>query len=129
MALRASRVGGYLRRELGALIHRELRDPRIGAVSVVGVDVSRDLACANVHVTVIGCENAAAAAPSLAALNGASGRLRSRLAAAGGLRTAPRLRFFYDRGVSSGRRVEALMRPAEPPAPAMADAADSGVAP
>ena len=103
------------KREVGALIHRELRDPRIGSVSVVGVDVSRDLSHANIYVTVLGCEDAEAAAPSLVALNGASGHLRSRMAATAELRAMPRLRFFYDRGVSNGRRVEALMRPDMPP--------------
>ncbi len=109
LELRMSRVGGYLQREIGTLIHRELRDPRVGTVSVVGVEVSRDLAHARVHVTVLGCESAELAAPALAALNRASGWLRSRVAAAGGLRATPSLRFFYDRGVSSGRRVEALI--------------------
>ena len=54
---RTQRVADYLQRELAALIQRELRDPRLGMVSITGVSVSRDLAHARVYYTVLGSDS------------------------------------------------------------------------
>jgi ribosome-binding factor A len=56
---RTSRVGDFIKQELATLIQLELRDPRIGMVSVTGVEVSRDFSHAQVFVTVLGKESAA----------------------------------------------------------------------
>lgn len=50
---RQQKVGDQLQRELAVLIQQEIRDPRLGMVSVTSVDVSRDLAYADVYVTVL----------------------------------------------------------------------------
>ena len=54
---RTQRVADYLQRELATLIQHELRDPRVGMVSVTGVDVSRDLRHARVYYTVMGSDS------------------------------------------------------------------------
>ena len=51
---RTQRVADYLQRELAALIQHEVRDPRVGMVSITGVDVSRDLGHAKVYYTSMG---------------------------------------------------------------------------
>jgi hypothetical protein len=58
---RTERVGDYLQRELALLIQRELRDPRLGMVSITAVEVSRDLSHARVYFTVLGCDSAGGA--------------------------------------------------------------------
>ena len=54
---RTQRVADYLQRELAALIQHEVRDPRVGMVSITGVNVSRDLGHAKVYYTVLGSDS------------------------------------------------------------------------
>ncbi len=53
---RTQRVADYLQRELAGLVQHELRDPRVGMVSITGVDVSRDLGHARVYYKVMGAD-------------------------------------------------------------------------
>ena len=102
---RLDKIGDVLKQELARLIQTELRDPRLGMVSVTGMDVSRDLAHANVYVTVLNAEPKAA----VAVLDKASGMLRSLLAKNIQLRTTPKLKFHYDESVDRGRQLSALI--------------------
>jgi len=107
---RTQRVADYLQRELAALIQRELRDPRVGMVSITGVDVSRDLGHAKVYCTVLGCDSGEDASESLEALNKAAGFLRSQLSRDSSMRSVPQLRFYFDSSVGQGRHLEDLIR-------------------
>lgn len=107
---RTQRVADYLQRELAALIQHELRDPRIGMVSITGVDVSRDLRYAKVHYTVMGTDSPEDAGESNEALNKAAGFLRSQLSRDSNMRMVPQLRFFFDASVGRGRDLENLIR-------------------
>ena len=51
---RTARIADFLKRELGSFIQKELRDPRLGMVSVIDAQVSRDLSHAKIYVTVMG---------------------------------------------------------------------------
>lgn len=106
---RADRVADHLQRELATLIQRELRDPRLGMVSVTAVKVSRDLAHARAYVTLLGVESDDAAKPGIEVLNGAAGYLRSLLAKSTAMRSVPRLRFVFDSSIGRGRDMEALI--------------------
>ena len=106
---RAERVADYLQRELAMLIQRELRDPRLGMVSVTAVKVSRDLAHARVYVTFLDSDTEEEAKPGIDVLNGAAGYLRSHLAKSTSMRTVPGLRFVFDSSVGRGRHLEALI--------------------
>jgi|KBSSwiStaDraftv2_1062776.scaffolds.fasta_scaffold63253_4 ribosome-binding factor A len=106
---RTSRVGDFLKQELAGLIQRELRDPRLGMVSVTGVEVSRDLSHATVFVTVLGKDSAAEAAESMAALNHAAGFLRTQIAKISNARTTPKLRFVFDVSIGRGARMSKLI--------------------
>ena len=116
---RAQRVADQIQRDIAALIQFEVNDPRIGMVSVTGVEVSPDLTHAKVFVTALGFDNAvdnaagkrsaAAGRDSTAALNGAAGYLRSLLARRLQLRVAPKLRFHYDASVERGRALDELI--------------------
>ena len=86
---RTQRVADYLQRELAALIQTELRDPRLGMVSITGVEVSRDLGHARVYYTVMDAESGEDARESDAVLNGAAGFLRSELSRDSSMRSVP----------------------------------------
>jgi ribosome-binding factor A len=102
---RLDRIGDLVRQELALLIQTELRDPRLGMISVIDARVSRDLAHADVYVTVLGAE----VGPAVEALNHASGYLRSLIAKNLNLRSTPKLRFIYDETIEKGRYLSALI--------------------
>ncbi len=104
---RTRRVGEQVQRELAGLVHEEIKDPRLGMVSISGVEVSSDLAHAKVFISVLGDD--AAVTASLRVLNNAAGFLRRKLGARMRLRVVPRLRFFHDRSLAEGARMDALI--------------------
>jgi len=106
---RTQRVADFLKQELAGLIQLELRDPRIGMVSVTGVEVSRDMAYAKVFVTVLGKDTEEEAMASLEALNHAAGFLRSQIAKINNARTTPKLRFVFDQSIGRGAHMSKLI--------------------
>lgn len=110
---RARRVGEQVQRELAALIRDEIRDPRVGSVTVSEVRVSRDFAHAEVYVTGLGMDEAGSRAMA-EALNGAAGFLRRQLARQLSLRTVPALRFHYDPVFDRGARLNRLIDEVRP---------------
>jgi ribosome-binding factor A len=106
---RSQRVADYLQRELSGIIQREVRDPRVGMVSVTGVDVSRDIGYAKVHFTVLGADSSAEAKESTDVLYKAAGFLRSQLSRDSNMRSVPQLRFYFDSSVGQGRFMEDLI--------------------
>ena len=107
---RTQRVADFLQRELATLIQHEVRDPRVGMVSVTGVDVSRDLGHARVYYTTMDSDSSEAASESTEALNKAAGYLRSQLSRGSKMRSVPQLRFYFDTSVGRGRDLENLIR-------------------
>ena len=104
---RTRRVGEQMQREVARLIQHEIRDPRLGMVTVSGVEVSRDLSVAKVYVSTLG--GAADAEQTLAVLQRAAGFLRGELGRCMKLRTVPELRFRYDDSIERGNRVSRLI--------------------
>jgi ribosome-binding factor A len=109
---RTERVADYLQRELAGLIQHEIRDPRIGMVSITGVSVSRDLGHAKVYYTALDSDSSEEAAETTEALNRAAGFLRSALSRDSSMRSVPQLRFYFDSSVGRGRHLEELIRQA-----------------
>lgn len=85
----------------------ELKDPRIGFVTITGVDTATDFSHATVYVSVLGSEPARAR--SLEGLTAAHGILQSRIARALRLRRTPQLTFEYDPSVERGVRMSKLI--------------------
>ena len=106
---RTQRVADYLQRELAGVIQHEVRDPRLGMVSITGVEVTKDLGYAKVFYTLLGCESDQDAVDSTEVLNKAAGFLRTRLSKDSSMRTVPRLRFKFDNSVGQGRFMESLI--------------------
>lgn len=104
---RTDRVNDELRRVLGDLIEHEVRDPRVGFVTVLEVEVSRDLSVATVYFTVAEGEDTGETREGLQA---AAGFLRKRVGESLRLRLTPELRFVYDTSLDRGFRMDALLR-------------------
>lgn len=104
---RTRRVGEQIQRELAQLIQQEIKDPRLGMVTVSGVDVAKDLSVAKVFITVMG-ENPDIKL-SLQVLEKAAGFLRHELGRRMTVRHVPQLRFFYDESISRGADLSRLI--------------------
>jgi ribosome-binding factor A len=104
---RTRRVGEQMQRELAGILHEELKDPRLGMISVSGVEVSRDLAHARVYISVLGGEEDVS--ETIKVLNKAAGFLRHQLGQRMRLRAVPQLRFLYDESLAEGARMDALI--------------------
>ncbi len=113
-APRRARIADQIQRELAELIRLELRDPRVGLVTVTAVELSRDQSHAKVYFTVLGPESAAEAARL--GLERASGFLRSGLAHRLSTRSVPELAFAYDESIERGARLTKLIDEAVKPA-------------
>jgi len=101
------RVNEVIREVLGAAIATELKDPRIGFVTVTDVDTSSDLRAARVYFSVLG--NAEERERALAGLRSAHGFLQSRINAELRMKRTPTLSFEYDDSIERGARIAALM--------------------
>jgi ribosome-binding factor A len=104
---RQRRVAELIHRELSLLLLREARDPRLGSVTLTGVEVTPDLLLARVHFSVLGGEDEEQAA--LAGFEHASGFLRTELAGRVRLRFVPELAFKLDKSSAYGQRIDQLL--------------------
>lgn len=122
---RIDRIGDQMQRELAQLIQREVKDPRLGMVTVNAVKVSRDLGYADIYVSLLTTEELGAESPevieSLAVLNKAAGFLRGQIGRAMKLRVVPLLRFHFDELQGYSRRLDGLIRKAVGDQPAVRD--------
>ena len=104
---RAHRVGDQIQRELADLLKNEVKDPRVGQVTVTGVDVSGDLSHATVRFSSLaGKESSNDVTKALART---AGFLRSELSRRLNLYSVPELRFVYDDSIESGIRMSKLI--------------------
>jgi ribosome-binding factor A len=103
---RPQKLGDQIQRELSGLLQRELRDPRVGMVTITSVDVSPDLSHAKIFFTLLEKEKLA---QTTAGLKRSAGFLRSQIARRIKLYTTPELRFVYDESVERGDRLSRLI--------------------
>jgi ribosome-binding factor A len=109
---RARRIAQLMQRELGQMLLTEVKDPRIGFVSVTHVDLTRDLAQAKVYVSVMG--NPPDVDNTLAGLRSATRFLRGEVARRLGLRTAPELVFKVDSSITESLHIQKLLQSLPP---------------
>ncbi|MDD3608599.1 MAG: 30S ribosome-binding factor RbfA [Halothiobacillaceae bacterium] len=103
---RSARVADQIQRDLSELIRTEIKDPRLGMVTLTAVEVTRDLAHAKVYISTL---DPAQRAVALEVLGGAAGYLRAELARGLRLRTTPALHFIYDESIERGMRMDAII--------------------
>jgi ribosome-binding factor A len=124
--MRLQRVNQLIREEISHLIQRELKDPRLGFVTVTEVDVAKDLRTAKVYVSVLGSETQWK--ESLEALESARGFIRNWLAPRLRLRAIPHLAFHADRSMAHAAHIQTVLeelRTTEPPPPGASGSAPS----
>jgi ribosome-binding factor A len=104
---RSRRVAEQIQRELAVLIQQELKDPRLGMLTISAVEVSKDMSTAKVFITVFNEEQDRK--NTLEALEHATGFLQHELGRLMSLRIIPKLRFVYDESVVRGAELSALI--------------------
>ena len=104
---RSRRIAEQIQRELSDVIRLEMKDPRVGMITITDVEVTQDHAHAKVFFTLLG--DAAHVQATGRALQHAAGFLRSELAHRLKLRVVPQLRFEYDVSVERGARLSRLI--------------------
>lgn len=114
-APRQARIADQIQRELADLVRLEVRDPRVGLVTITGVELSRDQSHAKVYFTVLGAASDAEQARE--GLQRAAGFLRTQLAHRLTTRTVPDLAFHFDESVERGVRLSRLIDEAVKPTP------------
>lgn len=105
---RLDRVNQLIKEEVSTLLQRELKDPRLGFVTVTEVETAKDLRLAKVFVSVLGDERQWAS--SLAALASARGFVRNWLRQHLDLRVTPEIDFRPDRSMEHAAKIQSLLK-------------------
>jgi len=106
--LRAHRVAEQMKKELGDIITRKIKDPRVGFVTITDVEVTGDLQQAKIYISVLGNEEERQ--DTLVGLAKAKGFIRSEIGKRIRLRKTPELSFEMDETIEQGNRIETLLR-------------------
>jgi ribosome-binding factor A len=101
------RVNEAIREILGAAIATELKDPRVGFVTVTSVETSPDLRAARVYFSVLGSDDEREA--TLAGLRSSHGFLQGKIASEMRMKRTPTLSFHYDESIEKGIRMSRLL--------------------
>ncbi|WP_066252753.1 30S ribosome-binding factor RbfA [Neobacillus drentensis] len=107
MSHRANRVGEQMKKELGDIIGRKIKDPRIGFVTVTDVEVTGDLQQAKVYISVLGDEEQRE--NTLKGLAKAKGFIRTEIGNRIRLRKTPEILFEWDESIDYGNRIDTLL--------------------
>jgi len=106
--LRAHRVAEQMKKELGDILTKKIKDPRVGFVTVTDVEVTGDLQQAKIFISVLGDEKEKQA--TLLGLSKAKGYIRSEIGQRIRLRKTPELIFDFDESLERGNRIETILR-------------------
>lgn len=104
---RSDRVADQIQRELANLIQFEIKDPRVGMVTITAVEVSKEFEYARIYFTVLGDEKSRIATEE--GLQRAAGFLRRELAHRLKLRSTPSLQFVYDESIDRAAKMSELI--------------------
>ena len=104
---RSDRVGGQVQKHLAELLRKQISDPRLEQVTITGVKLSPDLRIAKIYYSVPSGAEAAPAAQE--GFQSAYKFIKRELAQRLGLRYMPDLKFFFDKSIDYGARIERLL--------------------
>ncbi len=111
MAQRQERAAALIQEVVSELLSRRVKDPRIGFVSIVTVEVTRDISLAKIRVSVMGTEEEKTR--TMEGLRSAQGLIRSEIAKALGMRHAPEIQFVLDQGIEHSIHISRLLKEAQ----------------
>ncbi|MFB9886641.1 30S ribosome-binding factor RbfA [Balneatrix alpica] len=106
---RSLRVADQIQRDLARLLQQEMKDPRLGMLTLSGVKISKDMMYADVYFTMLSLQEQSSPREAEKLLNQAAGYLRTELAKMMRLRAVPQLRFHYDHTLEKGNHVSGLI--------------------
>jgi ribosome-binding factor A len=110
---RTDRVAEQLQREVAQIVQLEVKDPRVGMVTVSGVEISRDLYYATAFVTFLGIEESPKSIEqALDILNQAAGFVRAQIGKRMKMRVIPNIKFEFDASIARGSELSALIKQA-----------------
>ena len=115
MSQRTDRLDSQIRQELADLLHREMKDPRVGFATITRVETARDLGTAKVWVSIMGTDEERQ--ETMNALTDAAPWLRRQLGGRLTLRHIPQLVIRHDDSIEAGDRVLRLLREIEQDGP------------
>ncbi len=104
---RSQRVGDLLRREIADIIMRKVKDPRIGFVTVTGVDLTDDLKIARVYISCLKQDEKEA---TIDILNSARSFIRSEVGKRVRIKVLPSIEFRFDESLGYGDRIDKLLK-------------------
>jgi len=106
--LRVEKVQEFIQQEVSKIILTEIKDPRIGFVTVTRVEVSNDLRYAKIYVSLMGTPEEKA--NTMAGLKSALGYIRSEIGKRIRLRFVPEISFYVDESLEHASRIQELLR-------------------
>jgi len=109
---RQKQIAKRIQQKISEMIIHEIRDPRIGFVTITGVTITRDLTVAKVHWSVLDIKEKSRVEHMF---EHANGFLRRQVAREINIRSAPKLQFEYDKGLEAAARIEEVLRSVLPP--------------
>ncbi|QRN86311.1 30S ribosome-binding factor RbfA [Clostridia bacterium] len=104
---RARRVSEEIKKEVAKIIRDNVKDPRVGFVTITSVDLSGDLSVAKIYFSVMGEQNTID--ETVAALESAKGYIRREISQRIKLRHVPEIHFLYDHSIEQGTHIDALL--------------------
>lgn len=126
MKHRKDRLEELIKRIVSEIVFRELKDPRIGFVTITGVELSKDLAEAKIGISILG--NSTEVRKSMEGIRSSSGYVQKLLGKELKIRNVPRVHFFLDKSIEEGvdlvNRIETLAAVKKSSDDADADATD-----
>lgn len=107
MKLKAEKISGIIQKEVSEIIQFQLKDPKIGFITITDVTVTNDLSIAKVYVSFLGQK--AREEAGMKALMRSKGFIRSELAKRMTIRKVPELNFFIDDALERGNKIETII--------------------
>ncbi len=108
MTMKKDRIEAIIQKEVSSIIQMELKDPKIGFITITDVTVTNDLSIAKIYVTFLGQQ--ARIDAGMRALERSKGFIRSLLAKRMTIRKVPQLIFVYDESLEKGNKIEKIIR-------------------
>jgi ribosome-binding factor A len=111
MSYRKEKLEGQIKRIVSELLIKEIKDPRIGFATITSVELSKDLARANIGISILG--DPRDIRKSLEGLNSAKPYIQHRVGKSLSIRLTPKLNFFLDSSIAEGTRMVHLLNSLE----------------
>lgn len=108
MTVKKDRIEAIIQKEVSSIIQMELKDPKLGFITITDVTVTNDLSIAKIYVTFLGKQDRIDA--GMKTLERSKGFIRSLLSKRMTIRKVPQLIFLYDESLEKGNKIEKIIK-------------------